>query len=157
MTNWSVFVGPTKTGKSTYAKRFAGQAKCSVQVLDNMTRSRLGKLDQQGFVHYLEHNNFAQECICITRSPRVAQEVVATLMKVSEARPKVLVFALPQSTRFALGGLCGVTIDNVLVCSTNQQRCNQNDRNILGNEQDKKKQRCDAVWHKVGVEEYAFV
>lgn len=150
MTNWSVFVGPAKTGKSIYAKRFAGQAKCSVQVLDNMTRSRLRKLDQQGFVHYLEHNNFAQECICITRSPRVAQEVVATLMKVSEARPRVVVFALPQSIRFALGGLCGVTIDNVLVC-------NQNDQNIPENEQDKKKQRCDVEWHEVGVEEYAFV
>jgi adenosyl cobinamide kinase/adenosyl cobinamide phosphate guanylyltransferase len=162
MTSWSVFVGPAKTGKSKYVELYAVQAKCSVQVFDDLSSSSLAKLDPGGLVHYLEHNNFAQECIFVTRSPRVAQKVVSALLKVADTQPRVLVFALSQRLRFALGGLCGVTIDKVLVCA-NQERSqsmhekqqDKQDKKKQQDKQDKKKQRCDFVWHEVGVDELA--
>ena len=145
MVNWTVIVGPAKTGKSTYASIL-----CKDQVLDDVTSSVLAKLSEgHGFAHYLEHNNFEEECVLITRSRRVAQEVVATLLKVAKAQPRVLVFASPQGLRFALGGLCGVTIDKVLVCA--DQGCLQNK---LENKQDQQN-RC-FTWHEVGVDEYVF-
>lgn len=138
MVNWTVIVGPAKTGKSTYASML-----CKGQVFDDVTSSVLAKLSEgHGFAHYLENNNFEEECVLITCLPRVAQEVVATLLKVAKARPRVFVFASPQCVRFAPGGLCGVTIDKVLVCAGQEQ-----------NEQEKQ----NLLWHEVGVDEYAFV
>ena len=145
MVNWTVIVGPAKTGKSTYVSTL-----CKDQVLDDVTSSVLAKLSGgHGFAHYLEHNNFEEECVLITRSPRVAQEVVATLLKVAKAQPRVLVFASPQGLRFALGGLCGVTIEQVLVCA--DQECLQKQ---LENKQDQ--QNPSFTWHEVGVDEYVF-
>lgn len=145
MVNWTVIVGPAKTGKSTYVSTL-----CKDQVLDDVTSSVLAKLSEgHGFAHYLEHNNFEEECVLITRSPRVAQEVVATLLKVAKAQPRVLVFASPQGLRFALGGLCGVTIEQVLVCA--DQECLQKQ---LQHKQDQ--QNPSFTWHEVGVDEYVF-
>ena len=145
MVNWTVIVGPAGTGKSTYASTL-----CKDQVLDDVTSSVLAKLSEgHGFAHYLEHNNFEEECVLITRSRRVAQEVVATLLKVAKAQPRVLVFASPQGLRFALGGLCGITIDKVLVCA--DQECLQQQ---LENKQDQ--QNRGFMWHEVGVDEYVF-
>jgi hypothetical protein len=95
--------------------------------------------DPGGLVYHL-HNNFARECIFVTHSPRVAQEVVSALLKVTNTRPRVLVFALPQRLRFALGGLCGVTIDKVLVC-TNQKRL----QTMQENQQDKQDKKSKVV------------
>ena len=145
MVNWTVIVGPAKTGKSTYASTL-----CKDQVLDDVTSSVLAKLSEgHGFAHYLEHNNFEEDCVLITRSPRVAQEVVATLLKVAKAQPRVLVFASPQGLRFAFGGLCGVKIEQVLVCA--DQECLQKQ---LENQQDQ--QNRGFMWHEVGVDEYVF-
>ena len=145
MVNWIVIVGPARTGKSTYASTL-----CKDQVLDDVTSSALAKLSEgHGFAHYLENNNLEEEFVLITRSRRVTQEVVATLLKVLKARPRVLVFASPQGLRFALGGLCGVTIDKVLVCA--DQECLQKQ---LENQQDQ--QNRGFMWHEVGVDEYVF-